>query len=675
MAVNYQNDYKYRPDIDGLRAIAILSVMIYHLAPDSLPGGFIGVDIFFVISGYLISKILIKEIANNSFSFIEFYSRRILRIFPALITVLLFVMLIGWLVLLPPELKHLGKEVLGGATFASNYIAWSEAGYFNNLSEKNILLHLWSLGIEEQFYIVWPICLVFIISKLKIKNLSLIILLILVLSFAWNIFKSNTDLVADFYSLPTRGWELLLGSLLANWDLKKKQSSIFNSEQIANACSLFGLVLLTASLILVNSQKPFPGWYALLPVCGSFMVLSGGPSSWVNKKILSKNILVWFGLISYPLYLWHWPLIVFNRFISNSDSTSISTAIYIGFLSIILAWLTYQFIEKKIRFSKHLKRTSFFLLALMAGVSCIGFLLLHQDGFPSRYLNGNKISSTSFLFKNIGANYNRYNQAETYISTILNPIDFEISKAIRVDECHINGPGTIEHSPSCFDVKRPLMLLWGDSNLAFLYPGFKKLADENNYGLIQLTSAGCPPIFNIEKLKFRKNCNEVNEWVFSNVKKLQPSILILGAAWIHGDYPMSDLDLKNKFSSTLKAISLELPNTKIFVLGPYPRWAPNVQTHIFDAWNKQEDKSYLPSEYLTNEGVSGLELIDNTLAAETIKQNHTYLSAIKFLCKKNMCLTRVGLRPIDLIAVDSGHISPEGGIYLINHFSESFLKK
>lgn len=289
---------KYRPDIDGLRAIAILSVVGFHAFPNWVKGGFIGVDIFFIISGYLISTIIYGSLERNSFSFVEFYIRRIKRIFPALILVLAACFIFGWFALLADEYKQLGKHIAGGAGFISNFSLWNESGYFDNLSETKPLLHLWSLGIEEQYYIVWPLLLWFA-WKLRL-NLLTITLLIATVSFILNIKGIGNDPVAVFYSPQTRFWELLIGSLLAYLTLYKHNHpsmanhnldvwfdkwiypAIFsrapeaNSNARINFQSMCGAALIATGIFIIAKEQAFPGWWALLPTIGAVLIIAAG---------------------------------------------------------------------------------------------------------------------------------------------------------------------------------------------------------------------------------------------------------------------------------------------------------------------------------------------------------------------------------------------------------------
>jgi len=406
---------KYRADIDGLRAIAVLSVVGFHAFPSIFKGGFIGVDIFFVISGYLISTIIIASLGRNSFSFIEFYGRRIKRIFPALLLVLVSCFAFGWFVLLADEYKQLDKHIAGGAGFISNFLFWNESGYFDNAAETKPLLHLWSLGIEEQFYIIWPL-----LMWLAWKNgLNLLIITIVVgaISFGLNIASASSDSVAAFYSPQTRFWELLGGAVLAHMALHKQ--SIFpefkrridvwlcqmvhaqvpetNDKILRNVQSVFGAILIAIGVLVITKANNFPGWWALLPTLGTLLIISAGAQAWINRVILSSRVLVWFGLISFPLYLWHWPLLSFVRILeSGTASRELRTAVVL--ISIGLAWLTFRLIEKPIRLGKHNKAKIFTLVFLMAGVGSLGYVAYKKSVGLSAYRNFNISENISSQF-------------------------------------------------------------------------------------------------------------------------------------------------------------------------------------------------------------------------------------------------------------------------------------
>jgi peptidoglycan/LPS O-acetylase OafA/YrhL len=317
---------KYRRDIDGLRAIAVLSVVGFHAFPRWIRSGFIGVDIFFVISGFLISTIIFSGVERGDFSFVEFYGRRIRRIFPALIAVLVAAFGFAWFFLFADEYKQLGKQMAGGAGFVANLMFLYENSYFDVNIMLKPLVHLWSLGIEEQYYILWPV-LIWASSKSRFNLLTLTMTLAVV-SFFLGVREVDHDAVAAFYAPQTRFWELLTGSALAYaalhgprlraaarlglgrypavetwWDKTKP-----NPLLLRECMSILGFGIL-AWAILFTDEHNFPGWAALPTVAGALLVIAAGGQAWINRVILSSTVMVWVGLISFPLYLWHWPLL------------------------------------------------------------------------------------------------------------------------------------------------------------------------------------------------------------------------------------------------------------------------------------------------------------------------------------------------------------------------------
>ena len=409
---------KYRSDIDGLRALAVLAVVAFHAFPDWVRGGFIGVDVFFVISGYLISKIIFKNLDRGTFSFTEFYFHRVKRIFPALLLILLICFAFGWFALIASEYKQLGKHIAGGAGFVSNFVLWSEVGYFDNLADTKPLLHLWSLGVEGQFYIVWPILLWFA-WRYKF-NLLTITIVIIIASFILNIKGIKQDTVATFYSPQTRFWELLSGSLLAWIALYKgsaflsfkdnldvwlsrivySEKSDTDGKTLANILSSIGMLLLAYGFWRVNKELRFPGIWALIPVLGTALIITAGSKAWINYTFLSNRLAVWFGLISYPLYLWHWPILSFARIIEG-EVPSHSIRMMAVVLSVACAWLTYKFVELPLCIQKYNKVKVTLLLVLLLIVGCIGYNAYARDGLSFRKVEKLfAINSTAFYAKN-----------------------------------------------------------------------------------------------------------------------------------------------------------------------------------------------------------------------------------------------------------------------------------
>ncbi|MCM8743631.1 acyltransferase family protein [Pseudomonas koreensis] len=399
---------KYRPDIDGLRAIAVLSVVLFHAFPRWLPGGFIGVDIFFIISGYLISTIIYGSLERQAFSFTEFYARRIKRIFPALLLVLTSCYAFGWFTLFADEFQQLGKHIAGGSAFISNFVLWDESGYFDTTAEIKPLLHLWSLGIEEQFYIIWPLIL-WAAWKVRV-NVLVLTLAFLVGSFVLNMVNIDSNPSLTFYWPHTRAWELLSGSVLAYATTHGALSKA--GAAVRNAMSAIGVALLAIGFAIVTNTG-FPGWQAIIPCAGAILIISAGPQAAINKWLLSSKPFVWLGLISFPLYLWHWPLLTFPRII-NSAETPMEVRATAVILSVILALATYRLVELPLRRINWKFKTAA-LCTIMLAVGITGYVTYTKGGITSRAnveavknINEQMVSTTGWKYAKNETCMNRY---------------------------------------------------------------------------------------------------------------------------------------------------------------------------------------------------------------------------------------------------------------------------
>lgn len=407
----------YRPDIDGLRAFAVLSVVIYHLDADWLPGGFVGVDIFFVISGYLITKIILDDADRSAFSIGQFYARRVRRIFPALVLVLATTLALGWFLLVPAEYASLGKQVAFGAAFMSNFAFWSEAGYFDDLAEMKPLLHLWSLAVEEQFYLFWPALI--IISLKRQWSIAQVTICVFALSFLTSLVLLSTDPSAAFFWPFGRLWELLAGSLLvcaerSSWGLRRPApagtlsatrahdtaGALLVSKAQQNIASAAGLFLLFSSIYLIDDAVAFPGIWAVAPVAGATLVVLAGQDAFLNRVLLSNRLVVFAGLISYPLYLWHWPLISF-LWITDGAEPSIFLRLSAGATAVLLAALTFMLVERPLRRKLDLSNAWKLSAVLMCVVFLAGLTVSLTRGVPTRenmreyYLNFQGLQRTA----------------------------------------------------------------------------------------------------------------------------------------------------------------------------------------------------------------------------------------------------------------------------------------
>lgn len=498
MSLNVPN---YRADIDGLRAIAIIAVVLFHMAPEYFGGGFVGVDIFFVISGFLITSIILYQLKNNTFSFNEFYAKRIIRLFPSLIIVLISTGLIGYFALLPSEFESLGKHSAAGATFLSNLLLFKEVNYFDSASEMKPLLHLWSLGIEEQFYIFLPLVL-FISFKIKPKYIISILALSVVYSFSLNILKISNKPEYSFYLPQTRFWELMIGSVLGYFHINK--NSIIN-KQLLNFLSTLGFLLCVLSFSIIDKNYKFPGFWSLMPVIGTAFLIFSGKNTFINSKVLSHRFLVSIGLISYPLYLWHWPLLSFS-YISRNNTPPIEERISLIILSFILSILTYKIIEKpliKWPIGKKRKKSWIFLAVLIV-VFFLG-ISIYKKFIPPYSSNKNF----------------------SLISEAVNDWDFpgrlKLIRNKKGDSIYWQG----------LNINKSIYI--GDSNIQQYYPRLEKLVNQSkdNLGLLFASGGGCPPFPNLKnddgKYSFcEKWINNGFELALTdkNIKKV-----IIGAQW------------------------------------------------------------------------------------------------------------------------------------------------
>ncbi len=635
---------KYRADIDGLRAIAVLSVVGFHAFPDWIRGGFIGVDIFFVISGYLISTIIFENLERNSFSFFEFYSRRIRRIFPALLLVLIALTAFGWFALFADEYKQLGKHIAAGAGFVSNIVLWSESGYFDRAAEAKPLLHLWSLGIEEQFYIIWPLLLW---SSRKLRfNFLLITAAIASISFALNIWQIHSDVIATFYSPQTRFWELLIGSGLAYFTLFK-QSALQKFRMGNNDLqSCVGIVLLAFAVIAITKDRAFPGWWALLPTVGALLIISAGPQAWVNRTVLANRVMVWFGLISFPLYLWHWPLLTTTRIV-ESKALSVETRFAAVLISIALSWATYRFIERPIRFGRHTNTKVYSLALLTLFIGCFGYVCYNRDGFPRAGYAQNELNEYSNYFNNFSWKYFKevgIPDKYRFDCDFYDIPKFFAGEATRVPRDQINK--------SCYERnfdKENAAFIWGDSHAQQLYYGLNNNLPRD-WQLMIVASSGCMPDATVQEDSTTDFCTRTNWFALKTIKETKPKVVLVAQSFAH------DYAKMKSTSETLKAMGVP----KVVFTGPAPHWEQPLPSIIMRRlWQRTPERTYLgiiEDEFKLNE----------SLKNEFAKSEDAYFAdLIGLFCNEYGCLTRIGNdKKTGITSWDTCHLTPIASDYL-----------
>ena len=647
-------DLKYRPDIDGLRAIAVSAVVIFHAFPSVLTGGFVGVDIFFVISGYLISSIIYKDLHVGSFSFAHFYARRVRRIFPSLIVVLVTSYVLGRHTLFALEYKNLGAHIAAASVFVSNFLLTEESGYFDGDSDLKVLLHLWSLAIEEQFYIVWPV-LVYVLWTTK-RLFAMTTVGLTLLSFTLNLSIVKHHAIQTFYWPMTRVWELLIGACLAFILISMKdrftkaktrlespfivpvygEMPVSNGSLLWNTTSMVGTFLILLPVVFLTKTSIFPGWWALSPTFGTTLVILSGPTAWINQKVLSSCLLVRIGLISYPLYLWHWPLLVFTRIVHGQETSS-NVCIAIVLLSIILAWMTYVFIDKPLRFGSFATIKVVLLCVSMIIIGLMGYHTYQSDSLRSQF--------------------------PPEIQDIVN-FKYNTSKLYRGRTCFLLTEQDESQFGACVDnSKKPAstaVILWGDSYAAHLHPGITTV--KSDLRLTQLAASHCPPIIGY-LVPIRPFCKQINDYVAKRISNEKPNTVILAALWT------SFVDWKNLTRTITYLKNASINN--IYLIGPLPLWESSLPRTLYRyyIYNKQ----YPLPKYLRFGLAPNTDKLDNAMLTFATDVNINYISPYKILCTVAGCLTRTGDSVDTLVAWDNGHLTVAGSTFVVSHFPRTLL--
>lgn len=623
----------YRPEIDGLRAGAVLAVIAFHAFPGHFRGGFVGVDVFFVISGYLISGIITSGLRDGTFSFRTFYARRVRRIFPTLVVVLTCSLAAGWFLLLPSEYKQLGEHVAAGAGFVSNLALWRESGYFETASEQKVLLHLWSLGIEEQFYLVWPLFL-WAAARRRWRARALTSV-VLVASFAANVIQVRHDPVAAFYSPATRFWELMVGALLA-WGTEPRPQPVSRSSAsppLGNILWFAGAGMIGLALALVRQDRMFPGFWALLPVLGTALVIAAGPTSWCNRHVLSWRPAVFVGRISYPLYVWHWVLLVFLAEYGSYTPLSRLLAIALAFC---LAWVTAHFVEDPIR--KGATRTAKVAAPAiaMAALFLVGLGIYKLNGFPARFPGTWDYVA---YFDNSPPEYRYLHEHGLY-----QPFRFD---------CDFDNPS--EHprtalDPSCYTPHAAKsVFLWGDSHAQQYYSGLRAELP-SDVSLLIVATSGCPP--SLAPNNSRDVCNLSNAFAREKIALVHPDVVILAQLALH-EY--SDLDATASW--------LRQSGTKhVVLMGPIPQWRPALYTVIARHYDLAAPPERVGGSYLNPQTLETNRALHAKFDGSSLV---TLVSPIDVLCNERGCLAYVNDdRREGLMTWDYGHLTKAASIFV-----------
>ncbi len=506
--MNGVSKISYRPDIDGLRAVAVVPVVLHHASFAAVPGGFVGVDIFFVISGFLITKILTREIRDGQFSLLSFYERRARRILPALFMVLVACLAVGWFLLLPSQYGALAKSTAATLLFVSNVWFWDAAGdYFGRGVELAPLLHTWSLAVEEQFYLGFPI-LLWVMAKQSRRFWVGVIALISLMSLGLSIWATTAAPIANFYLTPMRMWELGLGALLAIGAFP-----VLRHPLAAEVIGVIGLALIAGSIVLISEDTPFPGLMAMPPCAGAaFLIWSGMHGTPVAGRLLALRPFVWIGLISYSLYLWHWPVLVAARVQNGSADLPVITALACVLLSILLAAASLYLIERPFRIPAGkggFSMGSIFTGAGAGAVLILGLvvILVAKEGVPSR------------VPAELATKMNKFKESHYLMDACRRWADGK-------DPCKIGSAAQAGEGPR--------VVVWGDSHAGSLLPGIDSWLKNNKIPGEAFVKFGCPALLGVRRADMAPAhaCDTYNEMVVSYIEQLPDlDMVVVASRW------------------------------------------------------------------------------------------------------------------------------------------------
>ena len=488
----------YRPEIDGLRAIAVMAVVLFHFGL-GCEGGFVGVDVFFVISGYLITRIIYRDLQAGTFTLKQFWIRRIRRIAPALIVVSVVTFIVGMWLIYPDDLKNFGKSVIFQAIMLSNVYFYKQDGYFDTPPESTPLLHTWSLSIEEQYYLIFPLLFAWLYGRRGIKKTVNIFLVILVVSLAVSIVFTPLYSNASFYLLPARMWEFLIGALLAICPI------VLGAKWVKELSAALGVSLILLAVFLYDETVVFPGYSAVLPCLGTALVILGNNgSATLFSRLLSCAPMQFIGKISYSLYLWHWPLVTFTRYASYTEYT-VWTGIWLLVVSFILAWLSWKYVETPFRLGVHLKNNTRMLksyVVITLAIIGLGFWGYKGDGQKWRFSDE--------------------------VLAVLEPENLEVG--IKVYTPSITETQEIPLLTNDAGSKTVPVLVWGDSHAEALIPAFHAISKEKKINLYTTYYGGCPPIIGVETVA-SPFLEKANDTIIDLLEKHQIKECVLIARW------------------------------------------------------------------------------------------------------------------------------------------------
>ena len=626
----------YREDIDWLRAIAVLAVVAFHFEAPAVYGGFVGVDIFFVISGYLITGIIQSEVNSGTFSFARFYERRVRRLLPALYAMVALTAIPSFHYLLTSERQEFFRSIAAVVTFTSNFFFWFQTGYFDHAAVEKPLLHTWSLAVEEQFYLALPLLLWVLLRFFRGARLALPAALgaMTLASFALGVWLMRTDRSADaFFMSPPRAWEFLIGGLIAVEGFPVLRNAL--GQQVARGIAL---VLIAIPIFSLRQGPGFPGFNALLPCIGAAAFIWSGIGVPTLKRgaYSSLNAVKFFGQISYSLYLWHWPLFTFARFSKSSLVLDPQDKIALFALTVAISYLSWRFVEQPFRRGTlaPTRRAAF----RIAGLSTSVLLLAGAGGIA--------VSRTPSDADRVALqleSYNTYNYQPLYrFGSCFAPVGDVLG-----DACLGFAPGKTN------------VLLWGDSLAAHYFHGLRKTSDPQAVNIMQATQAACMPTFNAAA-QGNAACRSLATQMEAFFAGSKPDLVILAADWLEDARPPRFDGMIADIRQTIS--KLNSSGIAVVLLGPAVQFKARLPSMLMRAHLRNVDAN--PSEFV----LSDIFILDQMMkAALPAHEKFSYVSVVDAICPFRHCpLTIDGGIPLSW---DHAHLTAEGSVYVVDRLA------
>ena len=612
---------RYRPEVDGLRALAVLPVILFHVNPALVPGGYLGVDIFFVISGFLITGLLFEDMDAGRYSLARFYERRARRILPALLLVIGVTLVLAWALMLPRGFGTTARSAAAAAAFLSNVFFWQTTDYFDIDAIAQPLLHTWSLAVEEQFYILFPLLLAALWRRVSARVIVALLVGLLLASLALAVWGSQSHAKVNYYFTFSRFWELLAGSLGA---LVVRHREVRPSGLLAAA----GLLAVVASMVLFRPGTLHPGLLTVIPVAGALAVLLWGSGETLVGRGLSLRPVVGIGKISYSLYLWHFPVFSFAAVQGpvSAEAWNIALQIALTFGLSVASWRWVETPLRHVRAGQGPKRALWTAGVALAVVVALGQGLGQVPQVTWRYLAAASADRAVLVF------------GETYAARPGGP-----------HRCFFAKPELGAGIARCIPPERPNVVLWGDSHAASLAAGF----DAAGAAVGLMSGPGCGPMLD-DGWTLLRDCARQNPAIVAALRANPPDVLVLHAYW------RSKRDQLRLLPATVAALRRDLPQTRIVVMGGMPYWLPSLPERIVAERVVGQWDAMIPAQL---DGVSKADdQIAKVLAGEIARGEVVFLRPTRVLCQAGKCRAYAGTTPF---AVDYGHLTVEGAIAFV----------